>query len=115
MRDMLVHYNNLDVEPLPTAVETATSFYKQRHIDMMKDGISLPGLTIRHMFSDIPKGDYFTIVNRSDADLNWLIKEYIVGGPAIIFHRYHEKDVTFLGKTRTTRILFLAKNLGVRR
>ena len=49
MRDMLVYYNNLDVEPFLTAVETATSFYKDRHIDMMKDGISLPGLTLRYI------------------------------------------------------------------
>jgi len=93
MRDMLVYYNNLSVEPFLTAVDTSTSFYKERHIDMMKDGISLPGLTLMYMFSNILKGDYFTIIN---ADLHWLFKEHIVGGPAIIFHRYHEKDVTFL-------------------
>jgi len=96
MRDILVYYNNLDVEPFLTAVETATSFYKGRHIDMMKDGISLPGLTLRYMFSNVPKGDYFTIINRTDADLHWLLKGHIVGGPSIIFHHYHENDVTLI-------------------
>jgi len=32
---MLVYCNNLEVEPFLTAVETATSFYKERHIDMI--------------------------------------------------------------------------------
>jgi len=109
MRDMLVYYNNLDVEPFLTAVETATSFYKERHIDIIKDGISLPGLTLRYMLSNIPKGDYFTIINRTDADLHWLLKEYIVGGPSIIFHRYHEKDVTFLRQHANNQDSLLCK------
>jgi len=78
---MLVYYNNLDVEPFLTAVETATSFCEERHIDMMKNGISLPGLTLKYMFSNIPKGDYFTTINRTDADLHWLFKEYTAGVP----------------------------------
>jgi len=44
-------------------------------------------------------------------------KEYIVGGPAIIFRRYHEKDVTFLSSATHEQPGFssLQKNLGVRR
>jgi len=48
------------------------------------------------MFSNIPKVNYFAIINRTDADLHWLLKGHIVGGPSIIFLRYHEKDVTFI-------------------
>ena len=55
------------------------------------------------MFSNIPKGDYFTIIIRTDADLYWLLKEHIVGGPSIIFHRYHEKDATFLRQHTNNR------------
>ena len=55
MRVMLVYYNRFDVEPFLMSVETATSFYEKWDIDMMKDGISLPGLTLRYMFSNIPK------------------------------------------------------------
>jgi len=111
MRDMLVYYNNLDVEPFLTAVETAANFYQERHIDMMKDGISLPGLTLRYMFSNISNGDYFTIINRTDADLHWLFKEYIMGGPAIIFHRYHEKYVTFLRQHTNNQDSLLCKKI----
>ena len=105
------HAYNLDVEPFLTAVETATSFYKERHIDIIKDGISLPGLTLRHMFSNISNGDYFTIINRTDADLHWLFKEYIMGGPAIIFHRYHEKYVTFLRQHTNNQDSLLCKKI----
>ena len=64
------------------------------------------------MFSNIPKGDYFTIINRTDADLHWLLKEYIVGGPSVIFHRYHEKDVTFLRQHTNNQDSLCKKILG---
>ncbi len=38
--------------------------------------------------------------NQTNSDLHLLVEDNIVGGPAIIFHRYHEKDIT---KKRTSR------------
>ena len=61
---------------------------------MFKDGISVPGLSLLHLFNDLPNDTYFTVFNRTNSDLHELVKDNIVGGPAIIFHRYHEKDVT---------------------
>ena len=88
MRDYLVWYNNRDVTPFQAA------FYRDRHIDMFKDGISVPGLSLLHLFNDLPNDTYFTVFNRTNSDLHELVKDNIVGGPAIIFHRYHEKNVT---------------------
>ena len=53
MRDFLVWYNNLDVEPFVQAVEKQKAVYRQRGIDMLKEAISLPGLAVRWMFKDI--------------------------------------------------------------
>ena len=94
MRDFLVWYNNRDVTPFLDATDKQFAFYQQHNIDMFKDGISVPGLSLLHLFNDLPNDTYFTVFNRTDRDLHKLVKDNIVGGPAIIFHRYHEKDVT---------------------
>ena len=94
MRDYLVWYNNLDVTPFLEAISKQFTFYRDRGIDMFKDGISVPGLSLLHLFNDLPNDTYFTVFNRTNSDLHELVKDNIVGGPAIIFHRYHEKDVT---------------------
>ena len=94
MRDYLVWYNNRDVTPFLEAIAKQFAFYHDRGIDMFKDGISVPGLSLLHLFNDLPNDTYFTVFNRTNSDLHELVKDNIVGGPAIIFHRYHEKNVT---------------------
>ena len=94
MRDYLVWYNNRDVTPFLEAIAKQFAFYHDRGIDMFKDGIIVPGLSLLHLFNDLPNDTYFTVFNRTNSDLHELVKDNIVGGPAIIFHRYHEKNVT---------------------
>ena len=94
MRDFLVWYNNRDVIPFLQAIDKQFAFYQQHNIDMFKDGISVPGLSLLHLFNDLPNDTNFVTFNRTNSDLHELVKDNIVGGPAIIFHRYHEKDVT---------------------
>ena len=65
-----------------------------RGIDMLKDGISVPGLTMKYLFQNLD--EYFTLPDEQNSDVYWLIKSNIVGGPSIIFHRYHEAGATFL-------------------
>ena len=94
MRDYLVWYNNRDVTPFLEAISKQFAFYRDRDIDMFKDGISVPGLTLLYLFTDLPSKTYFVTFNRTNSDLHKLVKDNIIGGPAIIFHRYHEKNVT---------------------
>ena len=94
MRDYLVWYNNRDVTPFLDAIAKQFAFYRDRDIDMFKDGISVPGLSLLHLFNDLPNDTNFVTFNQTNSDLHELVKDNIVGGPAIIFHRYHEKDVT---------------------
>ena len=94
MRDYLIWYNNRDVEPFLEAIAKQATFYHDRHIDMFKDGISVPGLSLLYLFNGLPLDTNFVTFNRTNSDLHQLVKDNIVGGPAIIFHRYHEKDVT---------------------
>ena len=94
LREYLIWYNNRDVTPFLDAIAKQAGFYKHQNIDMFKDGISVPGLSLLHLFNDLPNDTYFTVFNRTNSDLHELVKDNIVGGPAIIFHRYHEKNVT---------------------
>ena len=96
LREFLVRYNNRDVVPFLQAIDRQFAFYRQRGIDMFKQGISIPGLTLLYLFNDLPEKTYFTIFNEKNKDMHDLVKENIVGGPSIIFHRYHEKRVTTL-------------------
>ena len=104
LRDFLVWYNNRDVVPFLEAIDKQFAFYQQQHIDMFKDGISVPGLTLLYLFNDLPPNTYFIVFNRTNSDLHELVKDNIVGGPAIIFHRYHQTGATTIrGENRIDR------------
>ena len=47
LKDFLEWYNNLDVWPFITAVDTMKDFYKLKRLDIFKDGVSLPGLVLK--------------------------------------------------------------------
>ena len=94
LREYLVWYNNRDVTPFLEAIDKQAAFYHDQHIDIFKDGISFPGMTLLYLFNDLPPDTNFVNFNRTNSDLHHLVKDNIVGGPAIIIHRYHEKDVT---------------------
>ena len=95
MEDFLRWYNNLDVEPFLEAIQKQMDIYRSRRIDMLKDCISIPGVAVKWKFDcltdvniDIP------LISKSNADLYHTVKKNIVGGPSIVFHRYHESKVT---------------------
>ena len=93
--ELLELYNNNDVQPFLSAIAEQTKFYQERGIDMFKDGIGVPGLTLRYLFKTLPSEDvYFSLFSDTEADIHTLLRENLVGGPSIIFERYHEKGQT---------------------
>ena len=103
MRDFLVRYNNRDVVRFLDVIDKQFAFYKQQNIDMFKDGVSVPGLTLIYLFNELPSNTFFTVFKQTNSDLHLLVKDNIVGGPAIIFHRYHEEDITNIRGEETCR------------
>ena len=102
-RDFFVWYDNLDVIPfLEAIVKMISKFWKERDIDIFKDGVSVPGLTMKYLFSNIPD-TYFSLFTEKDKDLYYTMKNNNVGGPSIIFNRYHEKDKTCIRNAKITR------------
>ena len=103
MRDFLVCYNTRDVIPFLQAIDKQFALYQQHNIDMFKDGMNVPGQTLLYLFKDLPSKTYFTVFNKTNSDLHQLVKNNIVGGPAIIFHRYHDKDIIKIRGEETCR------------
>ena len=80
--------------PFLEVVEKMSAFWQERKIDMFKDGISVPGLTLKHLFSFLGEQTYFSVFNQANSDLYHLIRDNNTGGPSIICHRYHEAGKT---------------------
>ena len=94
LREYLVWYNNRDVTPFLEAIDKQFAFYRDRDLDIFKDGINVPGMSLLYLFNRLPPDTNFVTCNPTNSDMHQLVRDNIFGGPSIIFHRYHEKDVT---------------------
>ena len=101
-REFLIWYNNLDVQPFCEALEKMCAFWKDKKIDMLRQGISIPGVTLTYLFTTLESGIFFSLFDEKNKDLYTLFKKNMVGGPSIIFHRYHEKDKTKIREREIT-------------
>lgn len=94
MRDFLIWYNTLDVLPLLSALEQHfISYWDATKVDMFKEVLTLPGLSHKFLFKY--SDSTITLPNQADGDFYHLMRTNIVGGPSIVFHRYHK-----VGETR---------------
>ena len=64
------------------AIKNMNEFYKQKHIDVMHQAISLPGVAMTVCFNSItdPEAE-FHLFNEKNKDIYQLFKQNIVGGP----------------------------------
>jgi hypothetical protein len=88
--DWLRYYNDLDVAPFIETQEKMKSFYSERGVDLFNDAVSLPGVSLQYLLRGTEEGQLYAPGKRAYA----LLKEAIVGGPSIVFTRYHEAGVT---------------------
>ena len=97
LKDFLSWYNNLDVKPFLEAIEKQTTVYESKGIDMFKQHVSIPGIAVQWKFFELKDQDIdIPLITYRNQDLFKTVKDNIVGGPSIVFARYHEKDVTKL-------------------
>ncbi|KAL5252197.1 hypothetical protein ACHWQZ_G015102 [Mnemiopsis leidyi] len=96
MRNYLEFYNNNDVVPFLEAVENMCTYYKSRGVDIFKEAVSVPGVSLRLAFREMDQQQSFHLFNKRHSDLVDLFQgqKNNVGGPAIIFDRWQE-----VGKT----------------
>ena len=65
-KDYLEYYINLDVIPFVEAVEKMKVFYRERKLDIFKDGLSLPGLVLKYLMKSTDSK--FSLFEQEDKD-----------------------------------------------
>ena len=97
--DWLRYYNNLNVAPGLEALEKMRAFYTDKGIDILKDAVSIPGVSLHYLLRGcVERGaDRYNPCEEAYE----MLKEAVVGGPSLVFTRYHEVGVT---KIRSHRI-----------
>ena len=85
-------------------VEKMLVFWKERKIDMFKDGVFVPGLTMKYLFNGLNDKTYFNHFNKRNKALYHLFRNNNAGGPSLIFMRYQE-----VGKTKLREVEMTAK------
>ena len=96
--DWLRYYNNLDVAPGLEALEKMRGFYTEKGIDLLKDAVSIPGVSLHYLLrGTIERG---AEIYSSCKEAYEMLKGAVVGGPSIVFTRYHEAGVTELRSHR---------------
>ncbi|KAL9968198.1 hypothetical protein ACROYT_G026545 [Oculina patagonica] len=90
--DWLRYYNNLDVSPGLEALEKMKAFYTEKRIDILKDAVSIPGVSLHYLLrGSVERGaELFSPCEEAYE----MLKGAVVGGPSIVFTRYHEAFVT---------------------
>ncbi len=72
--DYVKYYNNADVIGFTEAITKYLALKQTMGLDVFKVSISLPGLTKRYLFQNLPKGDYFSGFGEEH---KWLVKETV--------------------------------------
>ena len=92
-------------------------FWKARNVDLFRQAVSLPGVSVLHLFGTLTdrtqrndeSDDEFDarttamclLFSNTQAELYHLMRRHVVGGLSIVFHRFHQNEVR---DGRTTRI-----------
>ena len=84
-QDFLEEYNNIDVLPFVEAVEKMIKVYADRGISMLRDAISVPGISRISLFKCARELDVsFPLFGPEDHEIHTLFKTNVVGGSFII-------------------------------
>ena len=108
--DWLRYYNNLDVAPGLEALEKMRAFYTEKGIDILKDAVSLPGVSLHYLLrGTIERGADLYSPCKEAYDM---LKNAMVGGPSIVFKRYHEAGITQIRPHRFTKTKTCQRIIG---
>ena len=108
--DWLRYYNNHDVAPGLEALERMRAFYTEKGIDILKDAVSIPGVGFHYLLRGaVERGAELYSPGRKAYEM---LKGAVVGGPSLVFTRYHEKDVTRIRSHQVENPRLCKKILG---
>ena len=90
--DWLEYYNNLDVAPFLEALQKMKEFYTSLGIDILKDAVSLPGVSEKYILRKTlqPRWGYKPPeLYAPNKEAYAMLKAAVVGGPSLVFTRKH--------------------------
>ena len=90
--DWLEYYNNLDVAPFLEALQKMKEFYTTLGIDILKDAVSLPGVSEKYILRKTlqPRwGNKPPELYSPNKEAYAMLKAAVVGGPSLVFTRRH--------------------------
>jgi len=106
--DWLHYYNNLDVAPGLEALEKMRNFYTEKGIDILKDAVSIPGVSLHYLLRGaVERGTELYSMGKEAYEM---LKEAVVTGPSLVFTRYSKVDVTEIRSHRISEPC-LCKNI----
>ena len=88
-------YNNLDVTPFLETLEKMKAFYTMLGIDLFKDAVSLPGVSMQYILRGTLRGRDPSQLYAPSGEAYEMQKGAVVGGLSLVFTRKH-----VAGKTR---------------
>ncbi|KAL9972881.1 hypothetical protein ACROYT_G019266 [Oculina patagonica] len=106
--DWLRYYNNLDVAPGLEALKKMRAFYSEKGIDILKDAVSIPSVSMHYLLRGaVERGAEMYSPCKKAYEM---LKGAVVGGPSIVFTRYHKAFVTKI-RDHQFGVLHLCKNI----
>ena len=87
--DWLEYYNNLDVAPFLQALQKMRQFYTDLGVDIFKDAVSLPGVSMQYILRGTLKGRNAPELYAPSKEAYDMLKAAVVGGPSLVFTRKH--------------------------
>ena len=87
--DWLEYYNNLDVTPFLETLEKMKAFYTKLGIDIFKDAVSLPGVSMQYILRGTLRGRNPPELYAPTGEAYEMLKGAVVGGPSLVFTRKH--------------------------
>ena len=104
--DWLEYYNNLDVTPFLETIEKMKAFYTDIGVDIFKDVVSLPGISMQYILRCTLRGRNAPELFAPGPEAYEMLKAAVVGGPSLDFTRKH-----VAGKTRIRSRKYEQSNL----
>ena len=110
--DWLQHYNNLDVAPFLEALETMKAFYANLGVDVFKNAVSLPSVSMQYILRGTLKRKNPPELYAPSAEAYDMLKAAVVGGPSLVFTRKHEVGKTHIRSHKYSQARPVKRILG---
>ena len=108
--DWLRYYSNLDVAPGMEALERMQAFYTEKGIDILKDVVSVPGVSLHYLLRGaVERGAELYSPSKEAYEM---LKGAVLGGPRLVFTRYHKVRVMTIRSHQTEEPCLCQRILG---